>query len=189
MLTCNMAFQSTQSPPAFQKAYKVRGAGDASLEVSVPVPEPKDGQLLVRVVAVGLNPHDWKSLDMSPMPGATWGCDFSGEIVKIGSGLTKNFRVGDRVAGATPGNNWEDPTTGAFAEYVVAPCALVYKIPESMGFEEAATLGVGMLTIGLTLYHAMKLPLPHAPVEDPQYVLVYGGGTATGTLAIQALRL
>lgn len=184
-----MAIELVQTIPAVQKAYKVQGAGSAVLETSVPVPEPKNDQILVRVVAVGLNPHDWKSLDMSPSPGSTWGCDFSGEVVKIGSGVTKNFRVGDRVAGASPGNNWEDPTTGAFAEYIVVPSALVYKIPEPMGFEEAATLGVGMLTIGLTLYHVMKLPLPHAPVDNPQYVLVYGGGTATGTLAIQALKL
>lgn len=184
-----MATQLMPTLPEVQKAFKVKSAGSASLETSAPVPEPKGDQLLVRVVAVGLNPHDWKSLDMSPMPGATWGCDFSGEVVSIGSGLTKDFRVGDRVAGATPGNNWEDPATGAFAEYIVVPSVLVYKIPGSLSFEEAATLGVGMLTIGLTLYHVMKLPLPHAPGSNPQYVLVYGGGTATGTLAIQFLKL
>jgi len=64
------------------------------------------------------------------------------------------------------------------------------KIPENMTFEETATLGVGLSTIGQTLYMTLKLPLPgEKPVEDKTYILIYGGSSATGTLAIQFAKL
>ncbi|KAK1491541.1 hypothetical protein CTAM01_10267 [Colletotrichum tamarilloi] len=180
-------------PPATQKALKVQGAGSVELQDACPVPQPKIDEVLVKVVCIGINPFDWKSLDMSPSPGSTWGCDFSGQVVSVGTECKKHFKPGDRVAGASPGNSADDPHNGGFAEYVSVPEALLFDIPSSMGFEEAATLGCGMLTIGLSLYHVMKLPLPHANKAsgdgEPQYVLIYGGGTATGTLAIQAAKL
>ena len=58
-----------------------------------------------------------------------------------------------------------------------------------MSFERAASLGAGVTTIGLCLYKSLQLPLPTAPAEVPFSVLVYGGSTATGVLAIQFLKL
>jgi NADPH:quinone reductase-like Zn-dependent oxidoreductase len=54
-----------------------------------------------------------------------------------------------------------------------------------MSFEEAATLGVGITTVAQGLYQELGLPLPPAKVKEPTTVLIYGGSTATGTLAIQ----
>ena len=54
-----------------------------------------------------------------------------------------------------------------------------------MSFEDAATLGVGITTVAQGLYQELGLPLPPAKVQEPTSVLIYGGSTATGTLAIQ----
>lgn len=61
-----------------------------------------------------------------------------------------------------------------------------------MTFEEVATLGVGVTSVGQTLYMTLGLPLPGSDEklpEDPTYILVYGGSSATGTLAIQFAKL
>ena len=97
--------------------------------------------------------------------------------------------MGDSVYGAAFGNNPEDATQGAFAEYVAIPGELVYKIPPEMSFQQAATVGTGLATATLTLYQTLGLSWPNQPVQDAQYVLVYGGGTASGCYVIQLLRL
>lgn len=58
-----------------------------------------------------------------------------------------------------------------------------------MSDEEAATLGVGVTTVGQALYQSLGLPLPDSGVKADYPVLIYGGSTATGSLAIQYARL
>lgn len=66
---------------------------------SVPMPELKDGYLLVKVKAVALNPTDWKSVDIGIASGTNVGCDYAGVVEEIGSGVSKKFEKGDRVCG------------------------------------------------------------------------------------------
>ena len=66
---------------------------------------------------------------------------------------------------------------------------LLAKIPDSMSFEDTATLGVGVTTVGQALYMTLGLPLPTEPATTPILILIYGGSTATGTLAIQYAKL
>lgn len=66
---------------------------------------------------------------------------------------------------------------------------IAIKIPDSLAFEEAATLGVGTITVGQGLYQTLKLPLPTEPTETKTKVLVYGGSTATGLWALQYAKL
>ena len=63
------------------------------------------------------------------------------------------------------------------------------KIPDGMSFEDAATLGVGITTVGQSLYMTLNLPLPTEPAKTPFPILIYGGSTATGILAIQYAKM
>jgi NADPH:quinone reductase-like Zn-dependent oxidoreductase len=58
-----------------------------------------------------------------------------------------------------------------------------------MSFEDAATLGVGVTTVGQALYQSLGLPLPASGARADVPILIYGGSSATGTLAIQYARL
>lgn len=174
-------------PPKQQTALKITPEGRIAA-VPSPLPSLQDDELLVCVKSIALNPFDAKSAEMSPTVGATLGCDFAGEIVATGSNANdSNFSIGDRVCGCVFGNNPNRLDNGAFAEYVAVPADLLFRIPEHMDYNEAATLGVGLATVGMSLYHCLKLPMKPEQAGKSPYVLVYGGSTATGTLAIQIL--
>jgi NADPH:quinone reductase-like Zn-dependent oxidoreductase len=114
---------------------------------------------LVRTVAVAIDPVDAKMLDYSPAVGAIHGCDFAGVVVALGLGAPRQFSIGDRVAGAVYGNNSLEPRVSAFAQYVRATAKLPLKIPNTMTFEEASTLGIGLATAGLALFHELEVPV------------------------------
>jgi aspyridone synthetase trans-acting enoyl reductase len=172
---------------------KVVGAGELQVVDSADVPLIEPDEVLVRVVSMALNPADAKSCSFSPSPGATVGCDFAGQIAIVGDAVKAELAVGDRVCGLAFGNNPLRPGNGAFAEYVAAPGALVFKIPRDMDFDQAATLPCGLATAGLCLHHPrhLGLPIPSQPPAtqeaqgQPRHIFIYGGGTATGTLLIQ----
>ena len=63
------------------------------------------------------------------------------------------------------------------------------KMPERLSFQDAATLGVGITTVGQALYQSLGFPLPTEPAKEKTSILIYGGSTATGTLAIQFAKL
>lgn len=170
------------------KAYKCTGPGQASL-VDTELPKLRPDYLLVKVHAVALNPTDWKHIKGIPTAGATVGCDFAGTVVSIGDKVTKSFKPGDRVAGFTHGVNAVQPEDGAFGEYCVSKGDVTIRIPDSMSFTEAATLGVGLVTIGQGLYQTLQLPTPTKPANEKTSVLIYGGSTATGLFALQFANL
>ncbi|PWY94773.1 NAD(P)-binding protein [Aspergillus sclerotioniger CBS 115572] len=140
---------------------------------------------------------------MSPTVGATAGTEFSGIVAALGNNVgadsnnnnnkTAPVRIGDRVVGGIFGNNPLRHDNGAFAQYVAVPSRLVWRVPDGMDLAAAVTLPTALATVGLSLFQYMKLPMPQGnnnlqtPSEGP-YVLVYGGGTATGCMAIQILK-
>ena len=101
----------------------------------------------------------------------------------------KNWKKGDRIAGMANGNNPLHVEGGAFAQYIVVKGDVQIRIPDNIGFEEAATLGVGIATVGQGLYQKMKLPWPTTPAKEKLPLLIYGGSTATGILGIQFAKL
>ncbi|KAF4771718.1 hypothetical protein N7455_008284 [Penicillium solitum] len=154
-----------------------------------PIPKLRDDYLLVKTVSVGLNPTDWKHVAYLSPPGVLIGCDYAGTVEAVGKDVKKNFNKGDRVCGFVHGANAVQPEDGAFAEYIVVKGDVQWKIPENLSFQEAATLGVGISTVGQGLYQSLKLALPTEPIKDATPILIYGGSTATGTLAIQFAKL
>ena len=169
------------------QAIKIVSAGKAEIQ-GVSKPELLEDRVLVKVNAVALNPTDWKHIDYLPTAGSTVGCDFSGTVVEIGSKVTKDYKVGDRIAGVTHGANANDLDSGCFAEYAVVKEGASYKVPDNLSSEEAATTGVGLITVSLALYQKLGLPFPGEGKSD-EWVLIYGGSTATGSLAIQYAKL
>jgi NADPH:quinone reductase-like Zn-dependent oxidoreductase len=166
--------------------------GNLGLRDDVEVPSLEDDMILVQNMAVALNPIDMKMVGKMGTPGAVAGMDFAGEVIAVGANVrtAAPIRVGDRVCGAVPGMHALTPLVGAFATIVGAADITTMKVPEAMSLEEAASLGSGMGTIGLALFRSLQVPgSPKNPAEKPVDVLVYGGSTATGTLAIQLLNL
>lgn len=184
------------SLPTTQTAI-VQGEGKPpkNLEIQCfrPLPSIRPDQVLVKTVAVALNPCDWKMPDNFPEPGATDGSDFAGIVVEVGAEANPKFSIGDRVAGAVHGSDPADYSSGSFGQWVAGTADIMMKVPDQVGWEQAAAIGgTAFLTLGLVFFDSMKLPFtPEQPATtiDSFFVLVYGGGTATGTIAIQLLKL
>ncbi|PVH89277.1 zinc-binding dehydrogenase family oxidoreductase [Cadophora sp. DSE1049] len=179
-------------PAEIQTAIVGTQDGNLNIANDVPVPKLEDDMILVRNSVMGLNPVDTKMTGNLCTTGAVAGMDFAGVVLAIGSKVKTagDITVGDRVCGAVQGMHALTPTVGAFAQVVGASDVVTLKIPPSMTLEEAASLGSGVGTIGLALYKSLEIPgTPLKPAEVPRFVLVYGGSTATGTLALQILKL
>ncbi|KAJ5628750.1 hypothetical protein N7490_010978 [Penicillium lividum] len=174
---------------SFQRAIQIQAPKLAKLALDAPDPKLRNDYIKVKTVAVALNPTDWKHIDFLGSNGAIVGCDYSGIVEEVGPAVTNGLKVGDKVAGFVHGSNSDNQEDGAFAEHIVAKAVLQIKVPDNMSMEEAATLGVGITTVGQALYQSLGLPLPTAPAATPFAVLIYGGSTATGTLAIQFAKL
>ncbi|KAF5863569.1 hypothetical protein ETB97_009813 [Aspergillus alliaceus] len=174
-----------------QKAVIVTQPKVAGLVTDRPIPTLRDDYVLVKTVSVGLNPTDWKHVQFLSPPDVLIGCDYSGIVEAVGKDVKKPWKKGDRICGFTHGGNAVQPEDGAFAEYIVVKGDLQMKIPDNMSFQEAAALGAGIQTIGQSLYQTLGLALPTQPLKDATAtpILIYGGSSATGTLAIQFAKL
>lgn len=178
--------------PSKQSAIIALSDGSLGLHREVSIPDLEDDMILVRNAAVALNPIDTKMVGKLAAPGAIAGMDFAGEVIAVGPKVRTAVPIkpGDRVCGAVPGMHPLTPNVGAFAEYVGATDLVTMKIPDHMTLEQGASLGSGIGTIGLALFKSLNVPgSPKSPASKPVDVLVYGGSTATGTLAIQLLKL
>lgn len=163
--------------------------GQVSLVHDRSIPALKAGHILVKVAAVALNPIDWMKVDSFPAPDSILGCDYAGTVEAIGENVDlEQFKEGDRVCGYILGGNRLKPDEGAFADYALAQADVQQHIPDDMSFEEAAALGAGILSAFMGLF--LKLGLKKPSAEEPlpgqgEHVLIYGGSSASGALAIQ----
>jgi NADPH:quinone reductase-like Zn-dependent oxidoreductase len=84
--------------------------------------------------------------------------------------------------------NDSKPWTGAFARYIAVKGDLELRVLASVGFEAASTVGVGSASAAYALYKVLGLPFRRvSELKEP--VFIYGGSTATRTLAIQFAKL
>ena len=107
----------------------------------VPEPKPKSTDLLVKIKAIALNRADLGSAKGDTSHGAAAGkpigSEFSGEVIEVGADV-RDFKKGDRVMCHSPGSH---------AEIAVSDYGRAMKIPDGMGFEQAATLPIGLNTL------------------------------------------
>jgi NADPH:quinone reductase-like Zn-dependent oxidoreductase len=162
-------------------AWRVREFGSPEIMKfeRVPRPEPRAGEVLVKVKAAGVGPWDgWiragKSALPQPLP-LTLGSDLSGEIVAVGPDVAE-LAVGDQVYGVT-----NPRFVGAYAEYAVASAGMVSTKPTSLTHVEAASVPV----VAITAWQAL---FDHAQLKAGQTVVIHGAAGNVGSYAVQLAR-
>ncbi|KAI9035219.1 zinc-binding alcohol dehydrogenase family protein [Aspergillus affinis] len=183
--------QKSVKIPQLQRAIVCLSNGELGHVRDAPIPPIAPDMVLVRTAAVALNPTDYKMFANFPTPGAISGCDFAGTVAAVGSAASSRFKVGDRVCGGVHGANPADLAVGAFAEYVGATADILAAIPPHLSFTDAAAIGgAGPATMALALRDELGLAIDPCACSErkDEFVLVYGGSTATGTMALQFLR-
>ena len=173
------ALNAAEDPiPKTMKAVIARqyGGPDVLKLENVPVPEPNDDQILVRVIASGVNPADplilgGKFADRfgTKLP-LTLGYDMAGVVAKVGKQV-RTLKVGDPVfAYLLFGGGW--------AEYCLSSEVESALKPKSLGFTEAAAVPLAALTAWQALADVGIL-------DAGQTALIHGGSGGVGSFAIQ----
>ncbi|HEV7799946.1 MAG TPA: NAD(P)H-quinone oxidoreductase [Burkholderiales bacterium] len=138
-----------------------------------PVPQPKPGEVLIKVAAAGVNgPDIMQRKGLYPAPaGASdlLGLEVSGEIAAVGDGVER-WSVGDKVAALTNG--------GGYAEYCVADAQQCLPIPKGVEVRDAASLPETFFTVWSNVFIG-------AGLKSGESFLVHGGAGGIGTTAIQ----
>ncbi|MFI1996596.1 NAD(P)-dependent alcohol dehydrogenase [Actinoplanes sp. NPDC020271] len=158
----------------------VYGEADVLQLSDVDRPAPQPGEVLIRVVAAGVDPGVWHMMTgrpwaMRPVTGLRTpkirvrGRDLAGVVEQAGAGVTA-FRPGDEVFGTT--------STGSFAEFATAPAGRIAAKPANLSFEQAAVVPVS----GTTALQAIR---DAAGVRAGQRVLVVGAGGGVGSFVVQ----
>ena len=159
------------------------GPPEALRMAEVEKPVPVADEALVKVLAVSVNPADWRSMRAKPFfSRATLGLlrpkhrilggDIAGRVETMGSGVTQ-FKPGDDVYA-----NLLDHALGGFAEYVSVPVDVMSLKPANLSFEEAAAVPMAAVTAFQGLRH-------HGEVQAGQRVLINGASGGIGTFAVQ----
>jgi NADPH:quinone reductase-like Zn-dependent oxidoreductase len=150
------------------------GGPEVLLIEQAPRPEPKAGEVLIRVKAAGVNPADWKMRggaykQFMPLQFPwTPGVEGAGTVEALGAGVS-TFQRGQEVYGIL---------SSAYAEYAIALAKDIQPKPSNLTFEQAATVPMGALT-------AWGAVIDTANVQAGQHVLVHGAAGGVGAFAVQ----
>ncbi len=163
------------------KAIEMGETGGPAVLQLVERPRPEiqaPNELLVRIVAAGVNPVDTKIRERGPflpdgLP-AVLGCDGAGVIEATGSEVTR-FKPGDEVWFCHGGLGGP---VGTYAEYIVLDSALVQAKPREIDFARAAAAPLVLLTAWEALHDRARL-------AEGQTVLIHAGAGGVGHVAIQ----
>lgn len=154
-------------------AIRIHEYGDRSKLVyeEAPTPQPKAGEVRVKVAAIGLNfieIYQRKGLYPFPLP-FTPGGEFSGTVDALGEGVT-GFQLGERVATASG--------AGGYAEFAIAPANRLVPVPENISLEVAAAV----MLQGMTAHY---LALTTYPLKPGDSALVHAAAGGVGQLLVQ----
>jgi synaptic vesicle membrane protein VAT-1 len=152
------------------------------LEVQqVPDPQPKAGEVLIRVKAIGVNFADLLQrmgvYPGTPKPPFTPGLEIAGVVEKIADGArpgeSEPLKTGDAVVAF--------PHFNAYAEWVAVPAGQVHRLPVGMTFDDGAAMGVNYLTA----YHSM---FAMGNLQPGDRILIHGAAGGVGIAAVQLAR-
>ncbi|HVI99151.1 MAG TPA: NAD(P)H-quinone oxidoreductase [Sphingomonas sp.] len=142
-----------------------------------PVPRPGSGEVLVRVAAAGVNRPDvlQRKGGYPPPPGAPsiLGLEIAGEVVALGADVDGAL-LGQPVCALVSG--------GGYADYAVAPAGQCLPVPDALTMVEAAAMPETLFTVWTNLFE-------RAYVAEGDTVLVHGGTSGIGTMAIKLCNL
>src|SRR6184192_2259191 len=178
-LNCAFNIVAAQTSPPMMKAVFVHefGGPEVLKYEDAPRPEPKDDEILVRVIAAGVNPVDAyarqgmlakRGLDNRP---AIIGYDISGVVEKTGANA-KKFKADDKVY-----SYLSVMRGGGYAEFAIAKESETALKPKNINFVEAAAVPLAATTAWQALIDTAKL-------EKGQAVLIHGGSGGVGSFAI-----
>lgn len=160
------------------KAFVLEKYGSPLREAEMPAPVPAPHEVLVRMVASGVNHADervrsgeFKAIFPFRLP-KVMGGELSGEVVETGSAV-RDIAVGDHVYGYV-----DLATTGTFSEFVAVDAATMAPVPRSVSLVEAA----GLPVVALTAWQAL---VEMGKVTKGRTVLIHGGTGGVGSVAIQ----
>ncbi|WP_326688265.1 NADP-dependent oxidoreductase [Streptomyces sp. NBC_01795] len=150
------------------------GGTEVLRETEIDIPQPGPGQVRVRVQAVGVNPVDGKirsgvmeAIFPTTLP-AVPGGEIAGVVDAVGEDID-HLKVGDEVLG------WSD--TGSYAQYALAPAAVLAPKPAGLDWTHAAALPVAS--------DAAERVLDLLDVTSGETLLIHGASGALGTIAVQ----
>jgi NADPH:quinone reductase-like Zn-dependent oxidoreductase len=142
------------------------------------VPQIAADELLIKIHAASVNPVDWqvregfyKDMHMHTLP-LTLGQDFSGTVEKVGNSVS-GFKVGDKVYGRPSLDR-----DGSYAEFIEVKASEVALMPNTITYDEAATIPVAGTTAWETLINKAK-------IQKGQRVLILAASGGVGSLAVQ----
>jgi putative PIG3 family NAD(P)H quinone oxidoreductase len=161
--------------PTTQTVIEIKAPGGPEMLVPAtrPVPEPKAGEVLIRIAAAGVNRADClQRMGRYPMPpGAPDipGLECSGTVVKTGDGVSQ-WQVGDQVCALMIGDG--------YGEYAAAPAVQCLPVPQGVGLVDAGGLPETVSTVWTNVFERMHL-------QPGEVFLVQGGTSGIGITAIQ----
>ncbi|HWM45977.1 MAG TPA: NAD(P)H-quinone oxidoreductase [Xanthobacteraceae bacterium] len=153
-------------------AISAPGAPDVLKPEERPVPQPAQGEILVKVAAAGVNRPDvlQRQGNYPPPKGTTDipGLELAGEVVGLGPGVTR-WKVGDKVTALVAG--------GGYAEYCAVPEPQALPVPTGLSMIEAAAMPETFFTVWHNVFERGAL-------KSGETILVHGGSSGIGTVAI-----
>src|SRR6516162_292363 len=161
--------------PATQTVVEIKGPGgpEVLIPATRPVPEPKPGEVLIRIAAAGVNRADCLQrmgrYPMRPAASDIPGLESSGTVVKTGDGVSA-WRLGDQVCALMIGDG--------YGEYAAVPAVQCLPVPAGVSLTDAGGLPETFCTVWTNVFERMRL-------RAGEVFLVQGGSSGIGVTAIQ----
>ncbi|KAI9776216.1 MAG: hypothetical protein M1839_000537 [Geoglossum umbratile] len=184
---------------AAMKALVVEAVGKPIALIERPVPVPEEGEVLIKVTVVGLNPYDHRVRDWGlyvegRLP-VVLGNDIAGVVEQLGPGVTADFKPGDHIFGQT---NYLKGTSdqNGLQEYALLDAYTAAKIPSNLTDDDGASLVCNIVASFWAIFgaHGLNLAFPF-PGQKPtidyssQTIVIIGAGSNCGKYAVQSCAL